>query len=209
MPPKKVQPASGPSSSLLLEDFVRALQDPAVVVALGDIFDKRVAAMTETITELRSDNNNLHRSLAAAERRIEALEAYSMRPDIIICGLPMSSFAKAAASTVSQSTTQSSEYADATEAAVLKLFNEDLNIAVTRQGISAVRRLPKRWKDDMTPAPVVVRFTNLRTRDTIYRARIALKARPDLYINEHLTKSTAALFHDARILIKQKRLLSA
>ena len=99
MPPKKVQPASGPSSGLLLEDFVRASQDPAVVVALGDIFDKRVAAKTETITELRSNNNNLHRSLAAAERRIEALEANSMRPDIIICGLPMSSFAEAAAST--------------------------------------------------------------------------------------------------------------
>ena len=61
----------------------------------------------------------------------------------------------------------------------------------------------------MTPAPVIVRFTNLRTRDTIYRARLTFKARPGLYINEHLTKYTAALFHDARILIKQKRLLSA
>ena len=99
MPPKKDQPAGGPSSGPLLEDLVRALQDPAVVVALGDIFDKRVAAMAETITELRSDNNNPQRSLAAAERRIEALEAYSMRPDIIISGLPMSSFAEAAAST--------------------------------------------------------------------------------------------------------------
>ena len=122
-------------------------------------------------------------SLAAAQRCIEALEAYSMRPDIIISGLPMSSFAEAAASTDSQSTTQSSEYTEATEAEVIKLFNEDLNIAVTRQDISAVHRLPKRRKDDMTPAPVIVRFTNLRTRDTIYRARLALKARLGLYIN--------------------------
>ena len=48
----------------------------------------------------------------------------------------------------------------------------------------------------------------MRIRDTIYRARLALKARPGLYINEHLTKSTAAIFHNARILVKQKRLLS-
>ena len=101
--------------------------------------------MAETITELRSDNN-LHRSLATAERRIEALEAYSMRPDIIISGLPMSSFVKAAEWTDSQSTTQSSEHADAIEAAVIKLFNEDLNIAVTRQDIFAAHRLPKRRK---------------------------------------------------------------
>ena len=48
MPSTKDQPV-GPSSGLLLEDLVRALQDPAVVVALGDIFDKRVAAMAEAI----------------------------------------------------------------------------------------------------------------------------------------------------------------
>ena len=90
-----------------------------------------------------------------------------MRPDIIISGLSMSYFAEAAASTNSQSTAQSSEHADATEEAVIKLFNEDLNIAVTRQDISAAHRLPKRRKDDMTPAPVIVRFTKLRTRDTI------------------------------------------
>ena len=48
-------------------------------------------------------------------------------------------------------------------------------------------------KMDMTPTPVIVWFTNLRTRDAIYRTRLALKARPGLYINERLTKSTAAL----------------
>ena len=76
MPPKKDQPAVGPSSGLLLEDLVRALQDSAVVAALVDIFDKRVAAMGETIAELRYDTNKLYLSLAAAERRIEALKAY-------------------------------------------------------------------------------------------------------------------------------------
>ena len=90
-----------------------------------------------------------------------------MRPDVIISGLPMSSSAEAAAWNDSQSITQSSEHADAIEAAVIKLFNEDLNIAVTRQDISAAHRLSKRRKDDMTPAPVIVQFTNLRTRDTI------------------------------------------
>ena len=89
--------------------------------------------MAENITELRSDNNNTHRRLAAAKRCIKALEAYSMRPDILSSGLPTSSFAETAASTDSQSTTQSSEHTDAIETAVIKLFNEDLNIAVTRK----------------------------------------------------------------------------
>ena len=94
--------------------------------------------MVETITELRSDNNNLHRSLTAAERRIDAREAYSMRPHIIISGFPTSSFVEAAASTDSQSTIHSAEHADATEAVVIKLFNDNLNIAITRQDISVV-----------------------------------------------------------------------
>ena len=69
MPPKK-----DPS---ILEELIRALQDDAVLAAIGDIFGKRLLAMSAEIAELKTDNLGLRCDLIAANQRIEALEAYS------------------------------------------------------------------------------------------------------------------------------------
>ena len=207
MPPKKDLQTGASTGLLTIDDLVRALQDEAVVAALGAILDKRIAVMEDTINELRTDNNNVRRELVAANQRIESLEAYSMRPDVIISGLPMANFAEAVVSS-QPGNLNSSEHAAATEAAVLNLFNKEMNIAVAPQDISVAHRLPKRRKADPSPAQVIVRFTNIKTRDAVYRARLALKGRPGLYINEHLTRKTASLFKDARTLVKEKRLSS-
>ena len=81
MPPKK-----DPS---VLEELIRALQDDAVLAAIDAIFDKRLLAMSAEIAEFKTDNLGLRRDLIAANQRIEALEAYSKRPDIIITGMPV------------------------------------------------------------------------------------------------------------------------
>ena len=51
MPPKK-----DPS---VLEELIRALQDDAVLAAIGAIFDKRLLAMSAEIAELKTDNLGL------------------------------------------------------------------------------------------------------------------------------------------------------
>ena len=80
MPPKKAKPASPP----LLEDLIRALQDESVVTTLDAFSDNRLAAMTVKIADLKMTNFKQSRELLAANQRIEVLEAYSHRADIII-----------------------------------------------------------------------------------------------------------------------------
>ena len=113
MPPKK-----DPS---VLEELIRALQDDAVLAAIGTIFDKRLLAMSAEIAELKTDNLGLRRDLIAANQRIEALEAYSKRPDIIITGMPVSTFSEAASSSTTAGAS-SFEHTASTKAAVLKLL---------------------------------------------------------------------------------------
>ena len=123
MPPKK-----DPS---VLEELIRALQDNAVLAAIGAIFDKRLSTMSTEIAELKTDNLGLRRNLIAANQCIEALEAYSKRHDIIITGIPVSTFAEAASNSITTGAS-SFEHAASTEAAVLELFNDDLKVAVIR-----------------------------------------------------------------------------
>ena len=124
-------------------------------------------------------------------------------------GLPATSFAEVTASAAGQlSDIQAAEHADATEAAVLKLLNDSLNVAVSTRDISVAHRLPKK-RSNPAPAAVVVRFNSVKIRDAVYRARTALKGQSSrLFINEHLIKGTATLFHLARNMVKDKRLLS-
>ena len=128
--------------------------------------------------------------------------------------MPVSSFAEAASISQSSATgAQAAEHAADTETAVLRLLNNELNVTVATQNISVAHRLSTKRKtggDSTGPAPIIVRFTSLKVRDTVYRARLALKGRErNIYINEHLTKEDAKLFHEARQLVKQKRLHSS
>ena len=69
------------------------------------------------------------------------------------------------------------EQAAVTEAAVLQLFNDDLKVAITSQDISSAHRLPQKTDEKTASAPIIVRFSNLKTRDAAYRARLTLKDR--------------------------------
>ena len=189
MPPKKEN-----STPTLLEDLIQALQDESVVAALDAIFDKRLTAMTTEITDLKATNVKLSREFVAVNQRVEALEAYSHRADIITTGMSVSSFAEAASTSQSSATgAQAVEHAAATETAVLRLLNNELNVIIAPQDISMAHRLSTKRKtggDSVGPEPVIVSFTSLKVRDTVCRARLAL--------NEHRTKEGAKLFHEAR-----------
>ena len=79
-----------PSSSVsFLEDIVKALQDEAVINALRSIFEKKLTNST-----LQVENNGLKRDLAAAYDRIENLENYSKKSNLIITGVPVTSYAE-------------------------------------------------------------------------------------------------------------------
>lgn len=112
-----------------------------------------------------------------------------------------------------------SETSLSSEDAVLKLCNDVLGVSVSRSDISVAHRLVKRRRvapseasqsRPETPAPLIVRFTNRRTRNAVFAARKLLANRmPGVYINEHLLPVRASLLKEARQLVKNKRLEGA
>src|SRR6218665_277553 len=91
--------------------------------------------------------------------------------------------------------------------AILELFNVRLGLSVSDQDLAKVHYLPTKDKDKGRK-PVLVKFVNRRTRDSVLQARKNLKSLSDaanrVYINEHLTHHNAVLFAEARRLFKKK-----
>lgn len=208
-PKKDLPPAS------CVDDLITALRDDRVLEAIGALFENKLHSLLESVTELKRDNERLKANatklqsqLDQANARITALDSYSRSDNLIITGLPFSTSAEVASvphdnSALPATTNQ------ATEKAVLQLCASlHLETPKTAADISVAHRLKKSSNSNL--APIVVRFTNRKARDAVYSARRSLKNRSDrIYINEDLTKPVAELFHEARKLVKIKKLFSS
>jgi len=169
-----------------------------------DVLDKRVAAIERdsSIKDLRAENFSL-------QNRVDELEAFSRSDNLIIRGLPEVTYAERAAG--SRLPTADSEPMDhsvkAVEDSVINFCHASLDIEITRNDISVAHRMKSSSKD--TARPIIVRFTNRRTRDQIYRARKLLKGQSSkIFISEHLNKSSSTLFYEARKLAREKKIIS-
>ena len=217
-----------------LQELIDALLDPKVVEALGQalganinrIVQAGLVSLVERVTELErggekaaEERQTLTEENEALRKRIDDMEAYSRCENLVIHGIPPSSFSDAVSSrpadqslrgssstAIDQSPTESNA---GTEAAVLALANSTLGLNLTREDISVAHRLPKRPLDTK-PAPILVWFSNRRARNAMYQARKQLKSlRSDVYINEHLIKSRAVVLSEARKLVKSQKLEGA
>lgn len=101
-----------------------------------------------------------------------------------------------------------SESQESTLLAVINYCQNNLNIEVTPNDISAVHRLPKGKYDRVRP--VIVRFSNRRVRDQIFASRRRMRpSRTEsssiVYVNEHLSKTNEQLFSKCRMMYKNKQ----
>ena len=202
-----------------VDSFRIALSDKGVRDLFGQIFDERLKLALAEIAALKEQNaeqqqlNKLNRDLDYAYAKIDELEAYNRRDNIIISGLPLTSFAEAASVAASDESAAAAspstiEHAAATEKSVLALCQQ-LRVSVAPSDSSIAHRLPKKG-NDTRPPPVIVRFTSRKVRNTVYAARLNLKdlEGPIIYINEDLTQRNAHLFTEARRLRKAKKIYS-
>jgi hypothetical protein len=209
MPPKKQSAGSADDFNLAVE-LVKALQDEAVIATIGALFDVRVCELLDSVSEVKSENALFKLNLIEANQKIDRLEAYSRRENLVITGLPVVSYSEAANSGDTDTTTSSLD----TEMAVIELCREKLKLSVTSNDISIAHRLLKKNKGSKN-SPVIVRFTSRKVRDTVFRARRQLKelksndeVTQKIFINEDLTKQTSEIFYYARDLVKKKKLYS-
>jgi hypothetical protein len=209
-----------PKTASITDELINALRDPRVLDALAGVFETRLQPLLDSIQELKTDNERksaqitkLQGELQSADARLNALESYTRRDNLLITGLPVETFAEAAAVSAGTNATEP-ESSWAVEQSVLKLFNDKLGVPIKSCDISVAHRLKKRSRTDARPPVTIVRFTNRKAREAVYGARRQLKPKdgavpttsvqPAIFINEDLTQATAELFHQARQLVRQK-----
>jgi hypothetical protein len=223
-----------PKLRLNVDDLIEALLDGRVVDALGQSLGSKIGEIVEAridakfkslqesfstlkadyvkadkvISELRGENQSL-------KSQLEDLDSYSRVDNLIIHGLNGTSCAEASSSPMLSTKGQGPSDISPldthfeTEIAVLDFANNVLGVPLNLTDISVAHRLPKR-PNDSNPAPIIVRFSNRRSRNAVYSARKALAGqKPAIYINEHLTKRRAVLLREARQLVKAKKLQGA
>ena len=208
-------PKKDSSATSCVDDLITALRDERVLEAIGVLLENKLHSLFESVTELKRDNDRLKADAAKlqteldkANARITALDSYSRSDNLIITGLPFTTSSEVASVPQDHSALPATSN-QATEKAVLQLCESlHLQTPITAADISITHRLKK--SNSSSPAPVVVRFTNRKARDAVYSARRSLKNRTDrIFINEDLAKPVAELFHEARKLVKSKKLFSS
>jgi regulator of replication initiation timing len=216
----------------LLDSRVRDALSDIFSHQISSAIDAKLATFSTTLDTIVSDfkrvqircdklveeNKSLVEDNKTLRRNVSELMQYTRRNDLVIHGIEAQTFAEASSSVQQDSLSQTvtGPNSSVTEEAVIRLCRESLGVPVTKDDISVVHRLASKGGNATSssssrgPAPIIVRFTRRKTRDEVFKARKQLKdARPGVYINEHLTPENASLFKQARMLVKQKKLLSA
>ena len=219
---------------LKTDDLIEAILDGKVVEALAkalspflkkiidESLDDKLATLTKTVSDvqqsnaklqaqmtmLKKENDDMRVQLTTQGGRLESIEAYSRLDNLIIKGLPETSYAeRASKGSADADESLHAESNSSVESTVISFCRDALHVAVTPSDISIAHRLRTGGKDKVRP--VIIRFTNRRIRDSVFRAKKLLKnqSKP-IYISEHLTKSSSELFYESRKLLREKKIHS-
>jgi hypothetical protein len=160
------------------------------------------------VSELKKENVDMRIQLTTQGGRLESMEAYSRLDNLIIKGLPETSYAEHAThGSASADESLHVESHSAVESTVISFCRDSLHIDISPSDISTAHRIRAGGKDKVRP--VIIRFTNRRIRDAVYRAKKLLKtATKPIFISEHLTKMSSELFYESRKLLREKKIHS-
>jgi len=163
------------------------------------------------IGKLQTTVADLHRSERDVRAKLEALEAYQRSDNVVIRGLSESTYAELGSPSTGSdlSGVSHNETSVAVEETFLRFCKERLHIDLKSGDISTAHRLPKGSKDKVRP--LVVRFTNRRSRDMVLRAKKTLRAEPGdrIFMSEQLTKAASNIFFEACKLVRERKLHAA
>ena len=206
------------SNPKVAEALIKCLK-PSLCFLIEEMVPKLLAPLQRDIDTLKKDsvkmaeeNKRLRLIVDAQGGRLDELERYSRRDNLIISGLPEGSYAEAGTSSIGSPDDESPvESSTATEKTVLRLLKNTMGLDISAGDITIAHRL-KKGKRDST-RPIIVRLLNKRIRDSILRAKKSLRSlggsNGNIYISEHLTQSASALLFEARKAIRDKKIASA
>src|SRR3989442_8360783 len=187
------------AKSSVFDDMVAALMDPRIKDVLTqvihplmmDTMSKFVAEslkpisatlgalvvdntkMVATTEHLASENQRLDVANKKLLKQVDELSAYTRRDNILIQGLPIDSYADAAATQSSASRAAAPALGPSNEStmnAVIQLFGNSLGIQIDKSEISVAHRLSVSTRFNSSsslstsPPPVIVKFVRRQTR---------------------------------------------
>jgi len=151
--------------------------------------------LRDQITSLSDKIKILESEKTAVDDRLDEAEQYSRRSCLRISGIP-----------------ETPE--ENTDDLIIKLA-QACGTQLTLSDIDRSHRVrPKHTRSSSTSRPnvIIVKFVSYRSRSSFLRGKSKLKESADyrgVFINEDLTRQRADLLHNARLLVKNKTILSA
>ena len=129
---------------------------------------------------------------------MDQLETQLRSNNLVIHGIPESTFAEAASVPMGEEYLQKSPSGSDTDKAVIECCKSKLGLEISASDITAGYRIsgPKK-----TPRPIVVGFATRIVRDRVYESRKLLRKQigaTKVYINEHLTRTNSEIFAAGR-----------
>lgn len=215
---EKVTSVLIPRLTELMTPIMKELLKEMVAELKSSLTEHMEAQHKEIISETKklmsSLTNPLEEKQTALQTRIEEFDRHSRLSNLIFHGIPENLPTAASSVNFSSSWKAQRETEEETTSKILQVCHDQLNIDLTMAEISTAHRL-KGGKSG--PRPIIVAFTTRRARNTIFRAKKLLRKyssnspshQDHIYINEHLTSTSAHLFALARKLIREKSLTSA
>ena len=153
--------------------------------------------------------------IEALECRLDELEQYSKKNNVIVSGLnvPVASYADAVSRPLGDASsdeevqirTRPSVY-QRMKADFIGILKEKMLVDVAEHEISAIHELPSR--SPTQGKRVLVKFANSETKRSVMTSRRNLQS-TNIFINDHMTPQNANIFKRARDLKRQGKLFAA
>lgn len=191
------------SNSDSMEEIKRSLNFMSEELTKLSKQQEQLIGLMEEVKLLKVLLSDRDKRIAELEQKVDDLEQYTRRDDLVITGLDVKhrSYARVAANI---NTTEDSPHEELlTLEQQVVTFLQDKNIDIKHEDISICHTLPTR--SDKLKSSIVIRFISRKSRNNLIMQARKLKG-TNVYINEHLTKKNGTIAREARLLKKHKKI---
>lgn len=186
-----------------MEEIKRSLNFVTAELSTVTSQQKRLLELLDEVKTLKTLLTEKDRKISALEQRVDDLEQYTRREDLVLSGLETrhQTYARATANADTTEDAPQEELQSLEQQVVSFLHSK--NISIHMEDISICHTLP-RMSGKSKPA-VIIRFISRKPRNDVLRQAKKLKG-TNVYINEHLTKKNGDIAREARMLRKQQKI---
>ena len=171
---------------------------------------KEITEILLLVTKFQAIIAEKDKQIECLEEKVEELEQYSRRENIIITGLKTRhrTYARASTQVISDAHNQNApeEELQNLEHQVIGFLNNKLELSIKPADINACHTIKNKQREK--PDNIIIRFISRKNKVEVLKQSRKLKG-TNIYINEHLTPKNNEIAKKARLLRKQGKISRA